>query len=103
MLPPRVLVRCQVAERAVRAALIVIDSPGFDLCLRVRDRGELVHVQTLVAQPSVERLDEGVFHRFARPNEIELDATLIRPVLEGARHEFRTVIDGDRPWCGAAS
>jgi hypothetical protein len=32
---------------------MVVDSPRFDLRLRVRDRGELVHVQALVAEPSL--------------------------------------------------
>ena len=55
-----------------------------------------MHVQALVAQAPVEGLDEGVFHGFARPNEVELHAALIGPVFERARHEFRAVIDGDR-------
>jgi len=48
------LARRQVAERAVWPALIVVQSPGFDLGLRVGDRRELVHVQTLV--PEQERM-----------------------------------------------
>ena len=43
-----VLVRCQMPERAVRSALIVVDAPGFDLGPRVVDRRELVDVQALV-------------------------------------------------------
>ena len=54
------LVRCQVPERAVRTALIVIDAPLVDLGLRIRDRRELVDVQALIAEPAVERLDEGI-------------------------------------------
>ena len=92
-----------MAERAVRAALIVIDSPGFDLCLRICDRRELVDVQTLIAQPAVKGFDERVFHGFPGADEIELDAAregpvLERPsVLERPRHELGAVIDGDRP------
>src|SRR5687767_7170720 len=91
-----------MAERTVRAALIVIDSPGFDLRLRICDRRELVDVQTLVTEPPVERLDEGVFHGLSGANEVELHAALIRPVLECPRHEFRSVIDGDRSRSRAA-
>src|SRR6185503_10595907 len=83
-------------QRVVRTALIVVDAPGFDLGLRIRDRCELMHVQTLVAQASVERFNEGVFHRFPWADEVELDATQEGPVLKGARHEFRAVIDRDR-------
>src|SRR5262249_45251405 len=53
------------------------------------------HVQALVAQASVVGLDERILG-FAGPDKIELHPTLIRPVLEGARGELRTVIDGDR-------
>src|SRR5215467_11697863 len=65
------LVRGQVAERAVGPTLIVVEPPRFDLCLRVRQRCELVHVQTLIPQPAVEGLDECVFNGFPRANEIE--------------------------------
>ena len=78
------LVRCQVPERAMWASLIVVDAPGFDLRFRIFDRRELVDVQTLVSEPSVKRFDEGIFHGFARANEIQLHAALIGPVFERA-------------------
>ena len=77
------------------SALIVIDAPGFDLGLRVLDRREWVDVETLVSEPSVKRLDEGIFHGSPRPNEIELHATAIRPIFERTRQEFSAVIDGN--------
>lgn len=58
----------------MRTALIVIDSPSCDLRLGIGDRCKLVDVQTLIAEPPVERLDESVFHGFAGPNEIQLYA-----------------------------
>ena len=78
------LVRCQVPERAVWASLIVVDAPGFDLRFRILDRRELMDVQALVSEPSVKRFDEGIFHGFARANEIQLHPTLIGPVFERA-------------------
>jgi hypothetical protein len=36
-------------------------------------------VQTFVAEPSFEGLDEGIFHGFPRPNEIELHAACVGP------------------------
>src|SRR6188768_3963466 len=89
-------------QRAVRAALIVVDAPGVDLRLGIRDRRELVHIQTLITQTCVERLNEGIFHGFAGTNEVELHATCEGPVLERARHELGAVIDGDRPWSSPA-
>jgi hypothetical protein len=41
-------------------------------------------VQALVSEPSVKRFDEGIFHGFARPNEIQLHPTLIGPGFERA-------------------
>ena len=65
-----------MAERTVRTAVIVVDAPRFDLRLRIRDRRELVDVEALVSEPAIERLDEGIFHGFPRPDEVELHAAL---------------------------
>src|SRR5262245_38573372 len=67
------LVRRQVAERAVWPALIVVDPPRLDLQLRISHRPELMHVQTLIPQPAVERFNESIFDRFAWPDEVQLD------------------------------
>ena len=47
------LVRGQVPECAMWAAVIVIHPPRFDDGLGLGERGELVHVQTLISQSSV--------------------------------------------------
>ena len=73
------LVGCQVPQRAVWAVLIVVEPPRLDLRLRIRHGQELVDIQTLIPQAPVERFDERILHRFARPDEIQLDATTIRP------------------------
>jgi len=78
-------------ERAVWPTLIVVDTPRFDLGLCVLDRRELMDVEALVAEAPVERLDVGVFHRFSRPNEIELYAAGVGPIFQrmaasSARH-----------------
>ena len=83
------LIRRQVAERAVRAALIIVEPPGFNDVLGLGERAELVHVQTLVSQASVKRFNEGVFHRFAGPNKVELQAPTIRPIFE--RRDWNSV------------
>jgi hypothetical protein len=87
-----VLVRRQVAERAVRAVLTVIDAPRFDLGPRIVDGGELMHVQALIAEAAVKRFDERVIYGFAGPSEIELDATLIRPIFQSPRGEFGAMV-----------
>ena len=48
------LVRGQMAERAVRPAMIIVHTPGFNDGLGISERRELVHVQTFVSQAAVE-------------------------------------------------
>jgi hypothetical protein len=72
------------SERAVRPLLVVVEAPGFDLLLRILERDELMHVQALLTQAPVEGLDVGILHRFARMDEVEGDAAVVRPVFEGA-------------------
>ena len=55
-----------------------------------------------ITQPAVKRFDAGVFHRLAWSNEVELDASTIRPIFEGARLKLGAVVDGDRPRDGRA-
>ena len=76
------LIRRQVAERAVRAALIIVEPPDFNDVLGLGERAELVHVQTLVSQAAVKGLNKGILHRFAWSNEVELHAPPIGPIFE---------------------
>ena len=91
------LIRCQVPERAMGSARIVINPPCFDLRFRICERNKLIHVEALVAQPPVQRFDERVFDRFTRPNEIQLHATSIRPIFKRPRLKLGAVVDCDRP------
>jgi hypothetical protein len=54
--------RRQVAERAVWPALIVVDSPPFDLGLGVGNRRELVHLILFGERRLMRVLDEFVAH-----------------------------------------
>ena len=74
--------------------VIVIDPPCFD-------RLELHHVQALIAQPPIERLDVPVFRGFSGMDEVELNAPPIRPILEHFRRELRAVIVRDRHRCAS--
>ena len=55
----------QVAQRAIWSVIVVVLSPSFNLGSSIVQRQEPVFVQTLGANPSVERLDERVICRFA--------------------------------------
>src|SRR5687768_3741057 len=60
------------------------------------DRCEFVDVQALVAQPTIEGLDEPVLGRFARTDEVELYPAAIAPLIKCLRGKFRSVIDSYR-------
>jgi hypothetical protein len=47
-------------------------SPAFDLCFD--ERRELVDVQTLIAMPTVKRINKRILHEFACPNEVNLQS-----------------------------
>src|SRR5258706_7756210 len=78
------------------AMSIAVDSPVLDLLDRVRKTREPVQVETLVAKPAVEALDEAVLHRLAGLDEVELHSVLERPLIERSTCELRAVVDHDR-------
>ena len=66
----------------MRPMLIIVEPPGFNHCLGIVERGELVHVHTLVSQAAVKGFNTGILHGFAWPNAVELHASVIGPILE---------------------
>ena len=74
----------------------MIDPPRFNDRLGLDQRGELVHVQTLIAETPVKRLNECVFDGFPRSNEIELYASPISPIFQCTRLKFGAMINCDR-------
>lgn len=56
---------------------------------------EPARVQALVAHRSVDALDEGILDRPAGPDEVELDAVLIGPGIQGVTGELWTVVADD--------
>lgn len=75
--------------------LIVVPPKGIDLLLRVLERREPVHVQTVFAKPSVERLDHRVVRRLAPATEVEDHAVGIRPEIHRGTDELRAVVAVD--------
>ena len=86
-MPPRgaccKLIRCEPVEARVRSVGVVVDPPVFDDLTRLVEIGEQVFVKTLVAQASVEALDEAILHRFARRNVVPFDAAFLLPSQDG--------------------
>ena len=74
----------------------MIDPPRFNDRLGLDQRGELVHVQTLIAETPVKRLNECAFDGFPRSNEIELYASPISPIFQCTRLKFGAMINCDQ-------
>ncbi len=75
--------------------LIVVPSKRVDLLLRVVDRREPMHVQTLLAKPPVERFDRGIVGWFAPTTEIENHAVGIGPEIHRGTDELGAVVAVD--------
>src|SRR5450432_3353803 len=91
-----VLTRRQATKCTMRTTVIVVAPPRFDQVLRMGDRFEAVHVETLVSETAVETFNKRVLHRLSRPDEVQLDAPTIGPFIKRLRGEFGAVIDRDR-------
>ena len=87
-----------MSERAVWPALIVVDAPGFDRRLRIRNRRELVDVQALVAEPPVERFNEWVIRWFSGAGKFKFYTMGIGSTIQRNTNEFGTVIHSNDLW-----
>ena len=54
--------------------MVVVDSPLLDPFDRLGHWAVPVGVRTLIAKPAVEALDEGILHRAARRDEVDVNA-----------------------------
>ena len=63
----------------VRPYLVIVLAPDLDLAPCVSKMSKPMSAQALVAKLPIEALDEAVFDRLARADEVELDTTLIGP------------------------
>src|SRR5215472_1202106 len=92
---PRKFFRRAICQAAVRALLIVVDPPCFDLAPGIGQILKPVRIQALVAEPAIETLDETVLHWLAGLDVYEPDLTPFRPGHETAAGEFRPVVDAN--------
>ena len=73
--------------------VVAVLLPGRQPQPRLVQRSKRVHVQTLITQPTVERLDVRVLGRLAGSDEIQFHAPQVAPLVERLGREFRSVID----------
>jgi hypothetical protein len=76
----------------VRAALVVVDPPGFDQTTRLGDRLKPMDVQTFISQRPVKRLNESVARGFAWPGEVDLNAMVIGPEVDKMAGKLGTIV-----------
>lgn len=79
----------------MRSLFVVVRQPFADDLTSVLEAVEPVRVETLVSEPAVEALDEGVVDRLPGTAEEKLHAVGVRPLVEGIRDELGAVVDGD--------
>lgn len=80
---------------------VVVRLPLGDDVAGLRQRSEAVRVEALVAKAAVEALGECVLGRFARLNELEVDAVVCRPLHEPKARELAAVVADDATWLTA--
>ena len=79
----------------MRPDRVVVLPPRLDEAPRLVKGSKPMFVQAFIAQSTVEALDVGVLHRLARLDEVQLDATAVRPGIQGAARKLWAIIDGE--------
>ena len=74
---------------------MVVPPKCINLLFRILDRREPMHVQTFLAEPSVEGFERGVVGRFPAPAEVENDAVGVCPQIYRGTDELRPVVTVD--------
>jgi hypothetical protein len=82
------LLRRPVAERGVRAGLVVVSSRF----LGKNSGPEDVSIEQLVANPAIERFDMGILNRLARLDEMIGYVAICSPLEHGSTREFGPVV-----------
>src|SRR5262249_10696497 len=84
------------AKRTVFPSFVVLLFPRGHDPSRLFEVEEPVLIEALVPEPAIEAFYKAVLHRFSRLNELELDAVLVRPLVESMADELRPIVANDR-------
>ena len=71
---------------------VEVPAPALNGALGVLEIGEPVDAETFATELAVEALDERVLDRFAGSDELQRDAALVGPDIEGPSGELRPVV-----------
>ena len=72
----------------MRSGLVKVPSPRLDLALGVGQIQKPMHVQTFIAEPTVERFDKGIVCGLASAAEVQGHPVDVGPVIQCFRDEF---------------
>jgi hypothetical protein len=84
--------RGQVAQGAMRPALIILDSPLFDNDAGFQQRAKDFPIQTFIAQLVMEALDEGLLPRRPWLDVDGFDVVIGHPISDSVSDELRAVV-----------
>jgi len=73
-----------------------VPPPSLDLAPSIFQGQEPIHVQALVAQPTVEAFDVRVLHWFARLDEFETYTAFVAPGSQGSASKLRSIVQNNR-------
>ena len=79
----------------MQAVEVLVMLPCLKFLPCVLHRNKVVAVGELIAQPTVERLDEPVVRGLSRPCVVELHTAAQGSFIERLGREFRAVVNGD--------
>lgn len=71
--------------------------PDLPSLARIVQRDELVDIEELVPQPSVDRLDRAVIREISGLGVVKFDPSAIHPVVQRLRGELRSAVHGSGP------
>jgi hypothetical protein len=78
------------AERLMRPPAVGLIAPGVDQLASLIERFELVLVEELVAEPSLEAFDEGVLDRLSGRDVMETNGAMACPQISCRPRRFRS-------------
>jgi len=92
------LLRCHIPNGAVRPLLIIFLPSDSDHELRSLERHKPVLIEAFIAKLAIETLDKRVLRGFPWLNEVEVDAMLSCPRIQGRPGEFGPIIQDQSLW-----
>ena len=87
--------RGEIAQRRVRAPVVVVVDPIRDAASGVIEAEEQGFIEKLISHPTVKTLAEPILHGFSWCNEVPSDVVLLRPGQHGVRRELGAIVRDD--------